>query len=71
MTSGQKALVVFIVFLAMMTVLIQGGYRWGQSAMMSGMMSDGYRVVVIRECVIGEGRYTVQVWRGSWVDVER
>ena len=40
--------------------------KWAET-----QMADGYRVVVTRECEIGEGRYTIQVWRGSWVDVER
>jgi len=71
MTSGQKALIMCIVFVAIIAALIKGGYRWGQSAMVSDMMADGYRVVVTRECAVGEGRYTIQVWRGSWVDVER
>ena len=71
MTSGQKALIVFIVSVAIVWGLIKAGYQQGQSAMVSDMMADGYRVVVTGECEIGEGRYTVQVWRGSWVDVER
>ena len=71
MTSGHKALIVCIVFVAILAVLIKGGYQWGQSNMLSGMMADGYRLMVTRECGVGEGRYTIQVWRGSWVDVER
>ena len=71
MTSGQKALIMCIIVVAILVALIKGGYRWGQSSMVSSMMADGYRVVVTRECAIGEGRYTIQVWRGSWVDVER
>ena len=71
MTSGQKALIVCVVLVAIVVALLKGGYQWGQSNMLASMMADGYRVVVTGECAIGEGRYTVQVWRGSWVDVER
>jgi len=71
MTSGQKALIVCIVLVAIVAALLKGGYQWGQENMLSGMMADGYRVVVTRECEIGEGRYTIQVWRGRWMDVER
>lgn len=71
MTSGQKALIVGVMFVAIIAALIKGGYKWGQERILSGIMADGYRVVVTRECGIGEGRYTIQVWRGSWVDVER
>ena len=71
MTLGQKALIICIVVVAILAALIKGGYQWGQQSMVSGMMADGYRVVVTRECGIGEGRYIIQVWRGSWVDVER
>ena len=72
MTSGQKALIVLIMMsVAIIWGLIKAGYQQGQAAMMSDMMADGYRVVVTRECAIGEGRYTIQVWRGGWVDVER
>ena len=71
MTSGQKALIVCVVVVAILAALIKSGYRWGQESISSGMMADGYRVVVTRECGIGEGRYTIQVWRGSWMDVER
>jgi len=70
-TSGQKALIVCVVVVAIIAALLKSGYEWGQSAMVSDMMADGYRVVVTRECEVGEGRYTIQVWRGSWVDVER
>ena len=71
MTAGHKALIVCILIVGILALLISTGYAWGQSAMLSGMMADGYRVVVTRECAIGEGRYTIQVWRGSWADVER
>jgi len=71
MTSGQKALIVCVVLVAIIVALVKGGYQWGQRDMVSGMMADGLRVVVARECEVGEGRYAVQVWRGSWVDVER
>jgi len=70
-TSGQKALIVCIVLVAIIAALIKGGYRWGQSAMVSALMADGYRVAIFRECEVGEGRYTIQVWRGGWRDVER
>lgn len=71
MTPGQKALIAVIILAAVVVALIRGGYRWGQTNTLGGMMADGYRVVVTGECAVGEGRYTVQVWRGSWVDVER